>query len=348
MGIGFFRRRLLAAAAALWASFAVSPGHAAPAADFYKGRVVQILVGFTPGGGYDLYARVLARHMGRHIPGRPAVVVQNMPGAGSLKAANYLFNVAPKDGTVFGTFDRGLPMERLLGRTEGEQFDATKFTWIGSVTDEPAVCGFAARSGIRTWQDMKTKPFKVGGAGATADDEIYPNMLRNMFHLPLRVISGYPGRAELVLSIQRGEIDGLCGWSWSSLMSRDKNLLDSKQITVALQLGVENTLGLPGVPLVGDLTADPKQKAALKLIFSRLTIARPFAAPPGVAPERTKLLRDAFDATMQDPEFLAEMKKLALEVRPQPGAKVERLVREVYTYPADVVKLAAEAIKPAR
>ena len=195
---------------------------------------------------------------------------------------------------------------------------------------------------------MKLKPFKVGGAGATADDEIYPNVLRNMFHLPLRVVSGYPGRAETVLSIQRGEIDGLCGWSWSSLMSRDKDLYDSKAIQVALQLGVENSLGLPGVKLVGDLTNDPKQKAALKLIFSRLTIARPFAAPPGLTPDRTKTLRDAFDATMKDPEFLAEMKKLTLEVRPQSGAHVEQLVREVYTYPADVVKLAAEAIRPAR
>ena len=124
-----------------------------------------------------------------------------MPGAGSLKAANYLYNVAPKDGTVFGTFDRGLPMERLLGRVEGENFDARRFTWIGSVTDEPSVCGFSSRSGIRNWPDMKRKPFKVGGAGATADDQIYPTLLKNLFHLPVRVVTGYPGRAEIVLSI---------------------------------------------------------------------------------------------------------------------------------------------------
>ena len=351
MGPGISRRYLITAAAPLLPFFlgsATWEAYAAPATDFYKGRTVQIVVGFTAGGGYDLYARVLARHMGKHIPGNPAVVTQNMPGAGSLKAANYLYNVAPKDGSVFGTFDRGLPMERLLGRTDGENFDATKFTWIGSVTDEPSVCGFSSRSGIRTWQDMKTKPFKVGGAGATADDEIYPTVLKNMFHLPLRVVSGYPGRAEAVLSIQRGEIDGLCGWSWSSLMSRDKHLLDSKQLFVPLQLGVEKNLDLPGVALVGDLTDDPKQKAALKLIFSRLTIARPFAAPPGLPPDRTAVLREAFDATMRDADFIAEMKKLALEVRPQSGAKVEQLLREVYAYPADIVKIAAQAIRPAR
>jgi len=194
---------------------------------------------------------------------------------------------------------------------------------------------------------MTTKPFKVGGAGATADDEIYPTVLKNMFHLPLRVVSGYPGRAELVLSMQRGEVDGLCGWSWSSLMSRDKYLLDSKQIVVALQLGVDKSLDIPNVPLVGDLTPDEKQKAALKLIFSRLTIARPFAAPPGLAPERTRALRDAFDATMRDPAFAAEMKKLALEVRPQSGSKVEQVVRAIYASPPDVVKIAAQAIRPA-
>ncbi|MSP95060.1 MAG: hypothetical protein EXR00_07275 [Alphaproteobacteria bacterium] len=331
--------------AALWFAGAA---HAATPAEFYRGRNVQLLVGFSPGGGYDLYARVLARHMGKHIAGNPTVVAQNMPGAGSVKAANYLYSVAAKDGSVFGTFDRGLPMERLLGRTEGQSFDATKFTWIGSVTDEPAVCAFSRRSGIRNWQDMKTKPFKVGGAGVTADDEIYPTVLGNMFNLPVRVISGFPGRAETVLSVQRGEIDGLCGWSWSSLMSRDKHMLDRGEIIVALQLGVEKSLDLPGVPLLGDLTSDPKQKAALRLIFSRLTVARPFAAPPGLPPERTKALRDGFDATMKDPAYLAEMRRLMLEVRPQAGAKVEQVVREVYASPADIVKLAADAIRTAR
>jgi tripartite-type tricarboxylate transporter receptor subunit TctC len=315
------------------------------AEEFYRGKTVQIVVGFTPGGGYDLYARALARHIGKHIPGMPSVNVQNMPGAGSLKAANYLYNVAPKDGTVFGTFDRGLPMERLLGRVEGENFDATRFTWIGSITDEPSVCGFSSRSGIRNWADMKSKPFKVGGAGATADDQIYPTVLKNLFHLPVRVVTGYPGRAEAVLSIQRGEIDGLCGWSWSSLLSRDRALYDSGQIVIALQLGIEKSPDLPNVPVIGDLTADPKQKAALRLIFSRLVLARPFAAPPGLSSERAQTLRDAFDATMRDPEFLAEMKRMALDVRPQPGAKVAQMVTELYAYPRDVAEMAAKAIR---
>ncbi len=320
--------------------------HAATATSFYRGKTVEVIVGFSPGGGYDLYARVLARHIGRHLPGSPAVNVQNMPGAGSLKAANYLYNVAPKDGTVFGIFDRGLPMERLLGRVEGEDFDATRFTWIGNVTDEPSVCGFSARSGIRNWRDMQSKPFRVGGAGATADDQIYPTVLKNLLHLPVTVVSGYPGRAEAVLSIQRGEIDGLCGWSWSSLMSRDRALYDSGQIVVTLQLGVEKSLEIPNLPVLGDLTSDPKEKAALRLIFSRLVLARPFAAPPELPPERAKALRDAFDATMRDPEFLADMKRMMLDVRPQSGAKVEQMVKELYATPRDVAALAAKAMKP--
>ncbi len=330
---------------ALVAALAISGAKAESADGFYRGRTVQIIVGFTPGGGYDLYARALARHIGKHIPGLPSVAVQNMPGAGSLKAANYLYNVAPKDGTVFGTFDRGLPMERLLGRVEGENFDATNFTWIGSITDEPSVCGFSSRSGIRNWQDMKSKPFKVGGAGATADDQIYPTVLKNLFHLPLRVVSGYPGRAEAVLSIQRGEIDGLCGWSWSSLLSRNRMLYESGQIVVTLQLGTVKSPDLPDVPVIGDLTTDPKQKAALKLIFSRLLLARPFAAPPGLSTGRTQILRRAFDATMRDPEFLAEMKRMALDVRPQSGDRVTQIVKELYSYPRDVAAIAASAMR---
>ena len=265
-----FRRLIVCASLAALASVAALPAHAADAvANFYKGRTVQVLIGFSAGGGYDIYARTLARYMGKHIPGNPTLVPQNMPGAGTLKVANYIYNVAPKDGTVFGTFARGIPMEKLLGRTVGQQFDATKFTWIGSVTDEPSVCVFWAASGIKTWQDMKTKPWKVGGSGVTSDLDIYANVLRNMFHLPGRLITGFPGGTEVLLAMRRGEVDGRCGWSWSALLSRDRDLLDKKLVTVPLQLGVEVNKDIPDVPLILDQTNDPKEKAALKLIFSR-------------------------------------------------------------------------------
>jgi tripartite-type tricarboxylate transporter receptor subunit TctC len=341
-------RFLLAAAVSVLMSMvaACSPRETTVSAEqFYKGRTVQLLIGFGPTGGYDTYARTLARHMGKHIPGNPTVVPQNMPGAGGLKVANYIYNVAPKDGTAFAIFARGIPMERLLGRTDGHEFDATKFTWIGSITDEPSVCAFWHQSGVKDWDDMKAKAYKLGGSGVLTDLDIYSNVLHNMFHLKSRLISGFPGGSDVVLSMQRREVDGRCGWSWSSLYGLDRHMLDDKLLTIPVQLGTERIPELPDVPLILDLTDDPKEKAALRLIFSRQTMARPFAAPPGMAPERVKVLRDAFDATMKDPDFLADMARQKLEVRPVPGTKLDELVQEVYGYPADVVKIAADAIK---
>ncbi len=330
-------------AAAVAATVAAAP--ADPVANFYRGRTIQLLIGFSPTGGYDIYARTFARYLGKHIPGNPNILPQNMPGAGSLKVANYIYNVAPKDGTVIATFARGLPMEKLLGRTAGQAFDATKFTWIGSITDEPSVCAFWHQSAIHTWEDMKSKPSKLGGSGILTDLDIYSNVLHNMFRLPSRLVSGYPGGSDVVLAMQRREVDGRCGWSWSSLSGLDRQMLDDKLVTVPLQLGVEKIPELADVPHVLDLTDDPKEKAALRLIFSRQSMARPFAAPPGLPPERAKALRDAFDATMKDPAFLADMARQKLEVRPVPGTELDKLVRELYSYPADVVKIAADSIK---
>jgi tripartite-type tricarboxylate transporter receptor subunit TctC len=336
----------VAAAGCLGFSY-LAPAHAADAvADFYKGRTVQVLVGFGPGGGYDLYARTLARYMGHHIPGNPTMVPQNMPGAGGIKAMNYLYNVARKDGATIGTFARGLVIEPLLGHAQGTQFEAAKFTWIGSVSNEVSVCAFWNTSPIKTWQDMQTKPNTIGASAAGADSEIFPTVLKNLFHLPSKVITGYSdGGAAIDLGMERGEIMGRCGWSWSSLLSQSKPLLDGKKINIVLQLALQKHEDLPNVPLVMDLPTTPQNKAALKLIVSRQSIARPFAAPPGIPADRAQALRAAFDATMKDPQFLAEAKRLNLEVRPVPGTEVEKLIKELYASPPDVVKLAAQAEK---
>jgi tripartite-type tricarboxylate transporter receptor subunit TctC len=341
------KHRLSPVALFLGFTAAGTPALAADAVEtFYKGRTVQVLVGFAPGGGYDLYARTLARYMGRHIPGNPTMVPQNMPGAGGVKVMNYLYSVARKDGTVMATFARGLAIEPLLGHAQGIQFDATKFTWIGSVSNEVSVCAFWYTSGIATWDDMKTKPHKMGGSAAGADSDVFPTVLKNIFHLPLRLVTGYAGGgADINLGMERGEVDGRCGWSWSSMLSQSKRLLDGKKINIVLQLGLEKHEDLPNVPLVMDLPASPEDKAALKLIVSRQSIARPFAAPPGVPPERVAALRAAFDATMKDPDFLAEAKRLALEVRPVSGPQVQALIKDLYASPPEVVKLAAQAEK---
>ena len=319
------------------------PGLAADSVEaFYKGKTMQLLIGFGAGGGYDLYGRAVARHLGRFIPGNPTLVPQNMTGAGSVRAASSLYNAAPKDGSVIGTFSRGIIVDTLLGANKG-MFDAQNFGWIGSVTNEVSVCGFSRRSGIQTWNDMLTKETTVGSSGTADDLGVYANVLRSVFDARLKLVAGYPGTADILLAIERGELGGLCGWSWSSLKSRSKALYESKEIVVPVQLGLSPHEDLPGVPLITSLTKDPTKSAVLRLIFSRQTMARPFAAPPGVPEERLRALRAAFDATMKDKDFLAEAQRLDLEVRPVLGLEIDELVANLARTPSDIRKLAAEA-----
>jgi tripartite-type tricarboxylate transporter receptor subunit TctC len=319
------RARVLAIVTALVGLGGASPGLAADSVEaFYKGKTIQLLIGFGPGGGYDVYGRAVARHLGRFIPGNPTLVPQNMAG------------------TVIGTFSRGIIVDTLLGANKG-QFEAQGFGWIGSVTNEVSVCGFSRRSGIRTWDDMLAKETTVGSSGAADDLGVYANVLRSVFDAKLRLISGYPGTADILLAVERAELGGLCGWSWSTLKSRSKALYESKEITVPVQLGLTPHEDLPNVPLVTSLTKDPTKSAVLRLIFSRQTMARPFAAPPGLPEERLQALRAAFDATMKDKDFLAEAQKLDLEVRPVSGLEIDALVANLATTPADIRKLAAEA-----
>ncbi len=198
-------------------------------ADFYKGKTVTVIVGYTAGGGYDLYARALARHMGRHLPGNPSFIVQNITGAGSLNAANNIYNVAAKDGTVFGTFGRGLAMEPLIG-TARVQFDATKFTWLGSGTNEISLCATWHTSPVKTWQDALKTQFAVGGEGAGSDPDTYAAFVRNVFGVKLKLVTGYHGTSDIILAIERGEVDGRCGWSWSSIKSTRPAWIPEKKL----------------------------------------------------------------------------------------------------------------------
>src|SRR6266540_1271617 len=201
-------------AAALW----VQPAQAQTdsVADFYRGKTVSIIVGYSAGGGYDIYARALSRHMGKHLPGNPGFVVQNLTGAGSLNAANNIYNIAAKDGTVFGTFARGLAAEPLIG-TAKVQFEATKFAWLGSGTNEVSVCATWHTSPVKTWEDALKTPFTVGGEGQGSDPDTFSTLVRNAFGVKLKLVTGYQGTSDIVLAIERGEVDGRCGWSWSSV-----------------------------------------------------------------------------------------------------------------------------------
>jgi tripartite-type tricarboxylate transporter receptor subunit TctC len=283
--------------------------------------------------------------MGRHIPGTPNIVVQNMPGAGSIKAANYLYTVAPRDGTTFGGFSRGAYLDPLLGRSAGVQYDAPKFGWLGSISSEVGVCAFRSAAGIKSWADMRTKPFVIGSTGAGADADVFPTVLRKMFKLPMKIVAGYGGSAEIVIAIKRSEVDGRCGWSWSSLLAWNRDMFEGRQIDVVLQLASRKAAELPDVPLVTEVAETADHKAVLNLIVSRQTMARPYVAPPGVPPARLQALQRAFEATMRDPAFLADARRQDLEVQPVTAAEATALLNAAYATPPELVQQAIAFMK---
>ena len=337
------RNRLVPVLAVLLAA-AASPAHADSVEDFYKGRNVTVLIGYSPGGSYDAAGRVLARYMGRYIPGNPSLVPQNMPGAGTLNLVNYLYNVSPKDGSAFGIFARGMAMEPLIGGTNAK-FDATKLSWIGSAANEISLCATYQTSPVKSWNDALTKDFTVAGNGSGSDPDVFANVLRNLFGVKDRLISGFPGSSEISLAMERGEVDGRCGWSWSSIKAEKAQWLAEHKLNLIVQLALQKAPDLPNVPLITELATNDRQRQILKLIFSRQTMGRPFAGPPGIPAERAEALRRAFDLTMKDPEFLAEAEKRGLEINPVSGHDLEKLITELYQTPKDIVAEAHEAIE---
>jgi tripartite-type tricarboxylate transporter receptor subunit TctC len=340
MSLGLLAR-MIAPGAAL---FIASQAHAQAPADFYKGRTVDLYVGYSVGGGYDLYSRVLARHIGRHIPGNPTVVVKNMEGAGSLRLANWLYRVGAKDGSVIGIIGRGTGFDPLLG-VPAAQFDATKFTWIGSGNHEVSVCvAYDRPSGITTFADLRTKEMTVGGTGASADTDQFPRVVNGVLGTRMKIVSGYPGGNDVVLAMERGEVQGRCGWSWSSVKSTHGAMVTEKKLHVLLQLSLHKHPELPGVPLVVDLASTDEERQILTLIFARQVMGRPFLAPPGIPADRADALRQAFMATMTDPEFVAEAERAQLEVNPVAGDDLQKLVAEIYRTPPEVAKKAAQLL----
>jgi len=320
------------------APFAAAQG----VADFYKNRNVDEYIGYSTGGAYDFYARVIGRHMGAHIPGHPTLIPRNMEGAGSLRLANWLYRVAPQDGSVFATIGRGIAFDPLL-IGKGDQFDAQKFNWIGSANNEVSVCVALKDSGIAKFDDLFTKPLTVGGTSADTDQ--FPRVLNNVLGTHFKVIEGYPGGNEVVLAMERGEVNGRCGWSWSSVKATHKAWIDEKKMIVLVQLSLNKHPELPDVPSVLDFAKTDEQRAILKMVFARQVMGRPYVAPPNAPADRIAALRQAFTATMQDKDFLAEADKTQLEVNPVSGEDVEKLVKDVYATPADIVVKAKEAAK---
>jgi tripartite-type tricarboxylate transporter receptor subunit TctC len=316
-------------------------GNAQPVADFYAGRTINVYIGFTPGGAYDIYARQLARFMGNHLPGRPTLVPQSMAGAGGLRVANFLYNVAPKDGTAIGMFSRGLVTAPLL---TAAPYDSRKFFWLGSVAPETVLCAVWSTSPIATWDDMLHKNFIMGGTAPGADSDDYSSVLKNMFGAKLKLVSGYPGGIELNIAMERGEIDGRCGWSWSAIKATNFSWIGEKKIRLLVQMGLNKEAELPDVPWIMDHATSDRDRQILDLLLARQVAAWPFMAPPGLPDDRKAALRQAFDDTMRDPGFIAETRRSGLIVNPVDGVKLDALIAELYRIPNDVVDAARSTV----
>jgi tripartite-type tricarboxylate transporter receptor subunit TctC len=338
--------------AALKAAFAavalavapVSVGGAQTPEEFYKGKTIDLYIGYSVGGGYDIYARALAQHIGKHIPGNPTVVPRNMEGAGSLRLANWLYNVAPKDGTAFGIIGRGIPFGPLLGG-EGSEFDATKFTYLGSMNEEVSVCVTWHTTGVDSFEKLKESEVVVGGTGPDADTDQFPRVVNGVLGTKLKVVSGFPGGNDILLAMERGELGGRCGWSWSSVKTAHADWVADKKINILFQMSANKHPDLADVPLIMDLAETDEQRQILRLIFSRQTLGRPFVAPPGLPEDRVQALRDAFMATLEDPEFLADAEKADLEITPVSGEDVQALVTDIYETPPELAAQAAELVR---
>ena len=320
------------------------PAKAQSAAEFYQGKSLDLQIGYSVGGGYDLYARLLARHLGKHIPGNPTVVPKNMEGAGSLRLANWLYSAAPRDGTVIGATSRGAAFDPLLNQS-GAQFDASKFSWIGSANNEVSVCVALQTSGIAKFDDLLTKPLTIGSTGVGDDTYQFPALVNAVLGSKFKIVTGYPGGNDITLALERGEVQGRCGWSWSSIKATRLDWVESKKIIVLVQMSLSKHPELPDVPLVMDLAKTDEERQIFKLIFARQVMGRPYLAPPGVPADRVAALRQAFTDTMTDKEFLSDTEQNKFEINPVNGEQLDALVKEIYRTPAEVTKKAAAILQ---
>lgn len=311
---------------------------------FYKGKTVTIIAAGSAGGGQDTYARLLARQLGKHIPGNPTVIVQNMPGAGGMIAMNHLYNAAAKDGTVIGIVTRGAPQDQLI-QTPGVQYDAAKFNWIGNMNEEVAVCVARSDSGVAKYEDLLTKTLRVGGTAPTQDSDMFPAFFNAVLGTKLDLISGYPGSSEIALAVDQGELQGMCGFQWSSMKKLRSNWFKEGFAKILFQIAPKKHKELPDVPLLTDFVKDEKARGLLNAVLARQLMGRPFVAPPGVPAERVQALRKAFMDTVNDPQLLEEAEKTKTEVIPMDGEELQKIVEDIMKTPKDQVDLLAKYLK---
>lgn len=321
------RAAFLALAAGAIASSSV--GAETAIADFYRKKNIDVYIGFSAGGVYDINARLLARFMGRYVPGNPTLVARQMTGAGSLTLANWLYQAAPKDGATIGTFARGIAFNPLIGEPVGA-IEATKFNWIGSTNDEVSVCVSRRESGVTRFEQVFERELVVGSTGPSGDDDQLPRLINAVLGTKFRVVRGFPGGNEIKLAMLRGEVSGRCGWSWSSVKATEAEWLRDGSISILAQLSLRRHPDLPNTPLITDYAKTGEARQIFTVALARQVMAWPFAAPPGTPVERVAVLRKAFDETLRDRDYLAEAHKLNLEITPVPGERIQSLIADVY------------------
>jgi tripartite-type tricarboxylate transporter receptor subunit TctC len=318
---------------------AFSPvAHAQDAAEFYRGRTVSLVVGFNPGGGADTYARLVARHLGKHVAGNPTVVVRNMQGAGSVVAANHIYNVSPKDGTELGLFAGNITIDPLMGGTQ-HKYDARKFGWVGAPSSDSNVCLSSLSSSFKSIDDVIRREMITGTSGTSTYD--FPVVMNNVIGAKFKLVKGYGGSAALRLAMERGEIEGFCGVGYNSM--RTAGLADGKA-NILVQVGLAKNPHMPNVPFIFDYAKSDEDRQIFRLVFGWLDLERPIGAPPGVPEERLRALREGFDRAMKDPALLVDAEKVQVGIEPMSGAAIAAFVDEAYRAPAEVGKRAAQML----
>ena len=350
MSIGSCLRRAIVAGACVLTAASLAAAQES-VEQFYKGKQIQIVVGSSAGGGYDTYARLLARHLGDHIPGNPAVVVQNMSGAGSNRAAGYIYSVAPKDGTVVGAIFPGAILQPLLGGPP-VQHEPAKFLYLGNANSDVYVCFVRADAPVKKFKDALSTELIVGASGDGATTRDFPVMLNNLLGAKFKLVMGYPGSREITLAMERGEVQGVCGIGWTGIEILYPEWFAKGTIKPLVQLSVKGHRDLHArkVPTTLEFARNDDERGVMELIYSQGVFGRPFVLPPGVPMDRVTALRKAFMAAFADPRLLAEAKKMNFDVEPMSGEDMQTLVTRLYATPANVVEKAKQALtaKPLR
>jgi tripartite-type tricarboxylate transporter receptor subunit TctC len=322
-----------------------SPAFTQTTEEFYRGKSITLLVGGGAGGGYDTYARVFARHLPKYIPGHPSIIAKNMPAAAGLAAANVLYNNSDKDGSTIAALTNGVAMLPLFGN-QSARYDAQKFGWLGSIGKLQNVCVTWFTSPVKTIEATHQREIIVAAAAATSNTAIVPRVLNALLGTRFKLVAGYDPGTGLTLALERGEAEGICGLSWSTIKASRPHWIHEKKLNVIVQMGFDKVADLANVPSALDLVSDPEKKQVLELILIRQEMGRPFAAPAGVPADRLAALRRAFGATLKDSDFLAEAHKLQLEVEPLNADQIDKLLAQAYGAPKAIIQRAAALVEP--